>query len=434
MFSAKTAQLPGSATRPAKTSDAAPAAAVAGKSERFFHLDALRGGLMFWGILVHTSTLAPVDPAHPAMASVIFRKFAEASGLVRMEAFFIISGFLAYMLLQKYGGAKTVKKRLVAIGVPFITALVLLNPLTNYLVFMFHNHTLSFADYLGGKGTEYAHGPGNWHLHLWFLIALFVFSLLAPLVGKVVDVLMQSSSARTPRAWTTGKLAPLVPGLKFFAICVMVSAACVGWRVVFELVKDLCTAQSGSLSGILGESNYAVLCSVAEQSEFVIRSIGNMLPYYALGMVLFASTELRAIVFRGRWFQTLLACSLLWLARPAAGENPGRLQEVLILVAQTYVALCLASMLFWLAQKLVKGESAVARFFSDAAYTVYLFHYLVIYLFAMFLREFIPVSGVMLSVAAAGTFLVTLCIHALVIQPVPVLAFLFNGKSPKRAK
>jgi glucan biosynthesis protein C len=323
---------------------------------------------------------------------------------------------------------------MVAIGVPFVAALVLLNPLTNYLVFMFHNHTLSFADYLAGHGTEHAHGPGNWHLHLWFLIALLVYSLLAPLLGKAVDAVMQASTYRIPRPWTTGKLARVVPGLKFFAICAMVCAVCVGWRVAFELVKDLAIWQSGNLSRMLGEESYGLLYSIAKQSEFVVRSTGNLLPYYTLGMVLFASTELRGIFSSCRWFQTLLSCSLLWALQPADGANPGRLQEVLILVLQTYVALCLSSLLFWLAQKLVKGESVRVRFLSDAAYTVYLFHYLVIYLFAMVLREFIPVNGMMLTLAASGTFLITLCLHAFVIQQVPALAFLFNGKPPKRAK
>lgn len=367
---------------------------------------------MFWGILVHTSTLSPVDPAHPSLAATIFAGFSAISHMVRMEAFFIISGFLAYMLLQKYGAKTTVKKRLIAIGVPFVTALLLLNPLTNYLVFIFHNYNLPFADYLAGKGTEHAKGGGSWHLHLWFLVTLFIFSMLAPLLGKAVDALMQSSSERTPRAWTFGKLAPLVPGLKFFAICMMVSAACVGWRVVYEMVKPL----------------------LHPDSQYIVRSTGNMLPYYALGMLLFASLELRGIFSGCRWFQALLSCALLWVANHFGGKDPGKLMEVAILVAQTYTALTLSSMLFWLAQRLVKGESAIARFLSDAAYTVYLFHYLVIYLFAMLLREFIPVNGVMLTTAAAGTFLVTLCIHAFVIQPVPALAFLFNGKPPKRAK
>ncbi|WP_367871209.1 acyltransferase family protein [Luteolibacter sp. Populi] len=414
MFSAKTVQLLGPATtRQAKVPLAVPeVAATARKSERFFHLDALRAGLMFWGILVHTSTLAPPAADHPSTASVVFRKFAEASGLVRMEAFFIISGFLAYMLLQKYGARTTVKKRLVAIGVPFVTALVLLNPLTNWLVFIYHNHAVSFSDYLAGKGTAHAEGPGNWHLHLWFLLALFAYSLLAPLLGAAVDAVMRHSADREPRPWTLGKLAPLVPGLKFLAMCLMVCAGCVGARVAFEVAKHF----------------------LHPESQFVIRSIGNYLPYYALGMILFASTELRGIFSKVHWIQALGSGLLLWAVHQSAGDDPDRLHEVLILAAQTYVALCLSSLLFWLARKLVKAESAMVRFLSEAAYSVYLFHYLAIYCFALLLRHIIPMTGLMMTMVAIGTFIATLCLHAFIIQPVPVLAFLLNGKPPKRAK
>lgn len=367
------------------------------KSERFFHLDALRAALMFWGILVHASTVGH---------SQVFRAIAEVSGLVRMEAFFIISGFLAYMLLQKYGAKVTVRKRLLAIGLPFVTALILLNPATNYLVYCYHNRPIPFMDYLAGKGIAHPEGPMNWHLHLWFLAALFIYSLLAPVLGRAVDAMMLASRDRTPRPWTRGKLAPLVPGLKFFTLSLMVCAACVGSRITFELIKPF----------------------LHVEAHYVIRSIGNFLPYYALGMVLFASLELRGIFFKARWFQTLLSCGLLYLSHRAAGGNPGRVQEVAILVAQTYSALCLSSLLFWLAAKLVRKESPVARSLSDAAYTVYLFHFLSLYVFAVCLRPVIPLTLPLLVAISIATFAATLGLHRFVIRRIPVLELLFNGK------
>ncbi|MCW1914799.1 acyltransferase family protein [Luteolibacter sp. GHJ8] len=370
---------------------------VAKKSQRFFHLDALRACLMFWGILVHTSTVEH---------SKFFRGCAEVSGLVRMEAFFIISGFLAYMLLQKYGGAATVKKRLVAIGVPFIAALVLLNPVTNYLVFVYHNHPLPFADYLAGKGTAGGAGPMNWHLHLWFLVALFVYSLLAPLLGRMVDAVMAGNGSRNTRRthFFSGEF-------KFLAICLVVTAACLGSRVCFEAVKPL----------------------LPEDARYVIRSIGNFLPFYTLGMVLFASTNLRAIFSKAHWIQIALSCGLLFLAHQQAGANPGRLEEVSILASQTYLALTLSSLLFWIAGKLVKRESTAVRFLSDAAYSVYLFHFLAIYLFAFLFRPLHSQVDLMLVLVAASTFGALILLHAFVIRRVPVLAFLFNGKPLKRA-
>lgn len=397
MISAKSVELVETRARTAEAATDAPVQAVK-KSQRFFHLDALRACLMFWGILVHTSTVAP---------SKVFRGCAEVSGLVRMEAFFIISGFLAYMLLQKYGGAKTVRKRLVAIGVPFVAALVLLNPVTNYLVFVFHNHPLPFADYLAGKGTEGGEGPMNWHLHLWFLVALFIYSLLAPFLGKMVDAFLKGSGSQNTR-----RTRFLGGEFKFLAICAAVAAACLASRVAFEVVKP----------------------NLPVDAHYVVRSIGNFLPYYTLGMVLFASTGLRAVFSKAHWIQVALSCGSLLAAHHYAGPNPDRLAEVMILALQTYVALSLSSLLFWLAGKLVKRESPTVRFLSDAAYSVYLFHFLAIYLFAFLFRGFVPPGNGMLTLVAAATFCALICLHAFVIRRVPALAFLFNGKPLNRAQ
>lgn len=390
MIHAKSTEL----TEPATASVAGHATAVAGpKAQRFFHLDALRAALMFWGILVHASTL---DSGNP-----VFRSFAIVSGLVRMEAFFVISGFLAYMLLKKYGAKVTVKKRLLAIGVPFVTALVLLNPVTNHLVYTYHNGPISFAGYLAGRGIAGAHGPMNWHLHLWFLLALFVYSLLAPLIERGIG-----------RGLAASRILIRSPELAFLAMCAAVTAGCVASRIGFELVKD----------ALPGESHY------------VVRSIGNFLPFYVLGMLLFASPRLRDIFSRVHWMQSIVSCSLLFLATRRAGPDPGRIEEVIILCLQTYAAMTLSSLLFWVAEKWVRGENETARRLSDAAYSVYLFHFLSIYLFAHLLKNFIPGSMPLLSLVAVATFVATLALHRFVISRVPLLALLLNGKPLRRSK
>jgi len=362
-------------------------------SPRFFHLDALRAALMFWGILVHTSTLDP--------GNRIFSSFAIVSGLVRMEAFFVISGFLAYMLLKKYGAKVTVKKRLLAIGVPFVTALVILNPLTNHLIFSYHNGPIPFADYLAGKGNADPQGPMNWHLHLWFLFALFIYSLLAPAAERIVD-----------KALAAVNFAIRPPGIAFLAMSVGMMGACLVSRIGFELVKD----------------------ALPESSHYVIRSIGNFLPFYVLGMFLFASPRLREVFSTVHWIQLVVSCSLLFVVTHLGGEDPGRMVEVAILSLQTYVAMTLSSLLFWIAGKWVRGENETARRLSDAAYSVYLFHFLSIYLFAHLLRGVVPGSMLLLGLVAVSTFIATLFLHRFVIQRVPLLALLFNGKPLRRSK
>jgi len=368
--------------------------APSGKSQRFFHLDALRAALMFWGILVHASTVEH---------SAAFRAIALVSGLVRMEAFFVISGFLAYMLLKKYGAKVTVRKRVLAIGLPFVTALLLLNPLTNWLVYNYHNVPIPFADYLAGKGAAHPEGPMNWHLHLWFLIALLVYSLLAPLLGKAVDHALRLSWAGERITYQEGV---------FLWTGIAMAVACLGSRVVFEIVKP----------------------ALPPDAHYVVRSVGNFLPFYTLGMVLFASPAVREVFSKVHWTQTMLSCLLLAGAHWLGGENPSRFTEIMILAAQTYVAVCLSSLLFWVAGRWVRTESPTARSLSDSAYSVYLFHFLFLYLFAFLFRPWIANPVVLLVTISAATFLSTLCLHRFVIRRIPVLELLFNGKLPRRAQ
>lgn len=396
MIQAKTAEHAAPQALPQPVAVPAPAVATGEprKGQRFFHLDALRAALMFWGILVHASTVSE---------SALFRGIAIVSGLVRMEAFFVISGFLAYMLLKKYGARVTVRKRLLAIGVPFVAALLLLNPLTNYLVYCYHNPPLSFPAFLRGEGIAGAKGPMNWHLHLWFLAALFVYSLLAPFIGRAVDGGLRLAGDR-------GRRVP--PGITFFAMGTGTAAACIAARVVFEVVKP----------------------ALPVELHYVARSIGNFLPFYALGMLLFASPVLRELFSRAHWFQILLSCTLLAGIHRLGGENPGRAGEVLLLAAQTYVAVCLSSFLFWLAGKWVKAESPLARSLSDAAYSVYLFHFLSLYLFAFLFRPLLPGGPLLLAAISAATFGATLLLHRHVIHRIPLLELLFNGKPLRRAR
>jgi glucan biosynthesis protein C len=362
-------------------------------SPRFFHLDALRAALMFWGILVHASTLDP--------GNHVFHFFAVVSGLVRMEAFFVISGFLGYMLLKRYGARATVKRRLLTIGLPFVAALVLLNPLTNYLIFTYHNGPITFADYLASKVPDRANGPMNWHLHFWFLIALFIYSLVSPVAEWLID-----------KSLEIFKFSIRHPGAAFFAMAVGLMFGCLASRIVFELIKD----------------------AIPVPSQYLIRSIGNFLPFYAFGMLLFASPRLREVFSRFHWVQVLVSCALLLLAtHQFAPDGNSMEEEVVILCLQTYLATTLSSLLFFLAGKWVREESKTVRRFSDAAYSVYLFHFLSIYLFAHLLRGFVPGSMLLLGLVSVLTFAATLSLHRFVIHRVPLLALLFNGRPVRRS-
>jgi glucan biosynthesis protein C len=165
-----------------------------------------------------------------------------------------------------------------------------------------------------------------------------------------------------------------------------------------------------------------------ESSEFVARSVGNYLPFYALGMLLSAAAGLRAVFSQVHVVQTSLACLLLAVAHRLPDGCPKWAMESFLLAAQTYAAVCLSSLLFWAARKWLDSKSKMMSSLAESAYTVYLFHFLFLYLCAFALRGLVRNDLLLLLLISVGTFAATFCVHRFLIRRVGLLNLLFNGK------
>ena len=363
-------------------------------SVRYHSLDALRGLLMMYGIFVHTSTLGP---------SPILKTLAMLSGLVRMEAFFVVSGFLALMLLRKYGTRLTLVKRFASIGIPFAVTLVALNPVTNWLVYSYHNAPIPFWDYLVGSGVSSdPKGPMVWHLHIWFLVTLLLYALVTPLASSIVDWLRSSAVLR--RAET------LPSAVVFALIGVGVAGACLGFRVFNDFVLEV----------PLSYTPFA----------FIVKSTLVYFPFFFLGMLLFAVPWLLALFERMHWVHLAVGVALVIAARLGFDALPKLVAETFKLTSEAYLAVCVTSSLFCLFRRIVPGERPVARYLSDAAYAVYLFHYLTIYVLAWTLRPLLGENQLMYAAVVVGTAVITLLIYHYPVSRIRILGILFNGKLP----
>nr|MDT0665793.1 acyltransferase family protein [Micromonospora sp. DSM 115978] len=121
-----------------------------------------------------------------------FNGIGYASSLFRMEGFFLISGFLSAMLVVRYGASRTVRRRLLSVGVPLVTALALCNPLALWLQYNHHNPDISFLRYVRGDAPTSV-VPQVWLMHLWFLSSLLVYAICTPAAFAALSRL-----ARTP--------------------------------------------------------------------------------------------------------------------------------------------------------------------------------------------------------------------------------------------
>jgi peptidoglycan/LPS O-acetylase OafA/YrhL len=105
-------------------------------SERYHSLDALRAAMMLLGIVLHaTWFFVPVWSGHPitdVSANWGLAHFFYWIHLFRMQAFFLVAGFFAHLLLQRRGLWRFLGNRVLRIGVPFLLFTALLYPIMSY--------------------------------------------------------------------------------------------------------------------------------------------------------------------------------------------------------------------------------------------------------------------------------------------------------------
>ena len=111
--------------------------------------------------------------------------FSLLVGSPLMPIFFAVSGMSVYYTLQKRKAAQYIKERVLRIGVPLVFGVFILTPHQVYIERVTHQQFKgSFIDFLphyfDGVYLDIG-GSGNFAfvgLHLWYLLVLFVFSLL----------------------------------------------------------------------------------------------------------------------------------------------------------------------------------------------------------------------------------------------------------------
>ena len=185
---------------------------MAVKLTRLYYIDWLRVVAMLSIFLYHSNRFFTISSWHISNAerSLASTFFEETFNLWMMPLFFVLSGAAAYYSLKSRKTSSFIKERFLRILVPLIgIGIFVLAPLQIYLerlthddfsgnFFQFYPH---YFDGLYGFGGNFA-----WMgVHLWYLMDLFLFSLVAlPLFiprknsGKSI---ISSLSQRWGRLW-----------------------------------------------------------------------------------------------------------------------------------------------------------------------------------------------------------------------------------------
>ena len=240
---------------------------------------------------------------------------------------------------------------------------------------------------------------GAWVSHLWFMINLLIYHIVA-----YVSIVWFAKGTQVARR---------------AAVRLMSSLPLWTWLVLLPLLNVLAVMIAHFLPGP----------GVWSMGALDPRSLLYYFPFFAIGALLH---ERRALLLRfcamrsfriAVWFvisSPLASASQDWLDGMLLGATTVYLEA---LTAWAGVALCFN--VFSLA---ARATTPLTRTLSDASYTVYLFHHLLVIIFGLMMIN-LRIGGV-LGLLALVTVVVTtaLMIHRYVISPYRVMRFLFNGK------
>ncbi len=155
-------------------------------SNREHHWDALRATLMLLGIPYHVAMSYRADAVwilNSGEGMPAMNILAELIHVVRMPAFFLIAGYFAIVTLARRSAGAWFSARLLRLLVPFLAAMLTLNPLLNIFCELTN---FRLAEALVSLERNSVGSAGYALRHLWFIIVLLYCLGGAALLSRIM--------------------------------------------------------------------------------------------------------------------------------------------------------------------------------------------------------------------------------------------------------
>jgi peptidoglycan/LPS O-acetylase OafA/YrhL len=386
-------------------------------TERLHALDAVRGGALLLGVVVHLSMsfwpiplwpIRDVSPSSELLASFFVMH------MFRMVLFFAMAGFFARLLFQKRGPAGFIKDRAKRIGIPFIVGWPLL---TIAVIGAIIAYTIGSLP----PGAEAPPPPPTpttpfWTwiplVHTWFLYALLLLyvailgvvgvlslidrgGVLGRLVDPVVSVLVKS------------QLAPVALAVPLFAVFFF-NSSWIAWG-------GIRTPDAGLIPNLAASVGYATA--------------------FGFGWLLHRQPELLN-VWRRWWPLHLLAAVGLTVvcmnysalaATPAAIAELGLIDRLVSSAAYPLAVWTWSFGLIGAAMAFLSKENKVIRYLADSSYWIYLIHLPVVIVFQILFVQVELAWFVKFPIMLALSSAVMLASYQLLVRNTPI-GGLLNGR------
>ena len=373
----------------------------AAPASRYHALDALRAAMMFLGIYLHAAVAySPIGGwvwKQPPLTSTLDYSIILIH-VFRMPVFYVMAGFFAALLLERYGPRRAIANRFWRIAVPFVVGWIVIYPLAMFLGALGRR---GLDDALGfissGRFLDYAHP-----LHLWFLEYLIVLYGLAAIVvvtlPRVVPTDLRTKLRGLFRSVVQSVWGPLPLGvLSFLALLPMTHAG----------LDDP--------PGFVPAARLVVAYAIP----------------FGFGWLLFANADLLDILRRRGWLYTAIAAPLciLYLGLLFSFADRG----VAFYAMRAVLALamwCLILGITGLFLRYLSGHSSLGRYLCDSSYFLYIAHLPVIMLFQLILLGVLLPPLAKIVLALAGTIAVLLPLYHYAVRPTFIGAVLNGRKYP----
>ncbi len=349
---------------------------------RIHYLDAARALLMLLGIPYHVALIYVLNN-HWAFAissdsSPGLSYLAKALHAFRMPAFFVLAGYFAMMILERKGAGPWLRGRAVKLIVPFVAAILLLNPIS----------LITQPD----DGVLLLRTMGDhWIAHLWFLPALLCMSAFLALMKSTP--MLRWYQALTD--WVVREPMLGVPLVLFLA------------TGVFGV---------GSMLNSRLSDNFVL--------EAVLPGAVSSMPFLLLGAAMRSNRQVMEFMSRCSWVSFVFTMlPLLFLLNTAWGAWYVNVARIFAL---TLTAVGMCRVVLTLCRLLLDRPSRSIKRIVDASFTMYLVHFPIFNLLFLLLGPadlpvWVEYPLLVLTVAFASYG-----VHALIARSA-VLLFMFNG-------
>lgn len=345
-----------------------------GNQDRLHHWDFSRALYLMLGIPFHAAviySLAHEWAVSSPDKSQVLTWFSDFLHTFRMPGFFLLAGFFSIMILDRKGPMTWLKSRLFRLGVPLVSATLLIVPFQIVVqsVAQSVRGTLPWADlstYTIGQLTQFGE---PWISHLWFLWCLIAYCVgLAMLHALVGGTRLRAALDGLVGCVMRNRIASLVG---FTALCATTA-----------YVQSVVVAASPYYGNAVINYNAYVL-------------------YFCLGVMLFYSPKMQDLLVKPG---PKALCVGIVLAVLSVVPYADFLGHTLKVIAGIAGALLIVGYISNLAVKHFNTPNAKVRKLVDASFTIYLFHHpIIIVLATLFLMvNFPPIIEFAIIVVAAG--------------------------------